>query len=54
MRGFSRQQIGFDTTSLISIFWLLFYIIVFYWFYSIVKRMDKTIQEIKKLLESKA
>jgi hypothetical protein len=42
MADFSRQVIGFDVTSLISLFWILFYFLVFYWFYSILKRMEKT------------
>jgi hypothetical protein len=49
----SRQTIGFDPTSLITIFYLLFYFLIFYWFYSILKRMEKTLTDIKKLLESK-
>ena len=53
MADFSRQVIGFDVTSLITLFWILFYFLVFYWFYSILKRMEKTLLEIKKLLESK-
>ena len=50
----SRQSIGFDSTSLITLFYLLFYFLVFYWFYSILKRMEKTLTDIKKLLENKA
>ena len=53
MADFSRQVIGSDVTSLITLFWILFYFLVFYWFYSILKRMEKTLLEIKKLLESK-
>ena len=54
MTDFSRQVIGFDVTSLFSFFWILFYFLVFYWFYSILKRMEKTLLDIKKLLEIKA
>jgi len=32
---------------------IVLYLLVFYWFYSILKRIEKTLQEIKKLLESK-
>ncbi len=49
----TRQTVGFDITSLISVFWILFYVLVFYWFYSILRRMERTLQEIKKALESK-
>jgi F0F1-type ATP synthase membrane subunit b/b' len=54
MAGFSRQTISVDVTSLITILWVLFSFVVFYWFYSILKRMEKTLLEIKKLLETKA
>jgi len=53
MAGFTRQTVDFDVTSLISIFWFLVYILIFYWFYSILRRMEKSLEEIKKLLESK-
>lgn len=49
----SRQTIGFDTTSLVTIVYLLFYFLIFYWFYSILKRIEKTLSDIKKILESK-
>jgi hypothetical protein len=51
MAGFSRQIVGSDVTSLITLVWILFYFLVFYWFYSILKRMEKTLLGIKKLLE---
>lgn len=50
----SRQTIVFDYASLITLVYLLFYFLIFYWFYSILKRMEKTLTDIKKLLESKA
>jgi len=53
MAGFSRQVVSVDVTSLIILIWILFSFLVFYWFYSILKRIEKTLQEIKKLLESK-
>ena len=53
MVGSTRQTVGLDISSLISVFWILFYALVFYWFYSHLRRMEKTLQEIKKALESK-
>lgn len=50
----SRQAVvGFDVSSLITLLWLVFYFAVFYWFYSIMKRMERTLQEIKKALEAR-
>jgi len=55
MANFSRQSVSSDAASLIYIlFGLVLYLLVFYWFYSILKRIEKTLQEVKKLLESKA
>jgi hypothetical protein len=48
------RQVAFDTTSLISIIWFLIIIGVGYWFYKTVKRIEQSLAEIKKLLESKA
>jgi len=53
MADFSRQEATFDAASLFYLFGIVLYLLVFYWFYSILKRMEKTLQEIKKLLESK-
>ena len=39
--------------SLITLFWTLFYVLIFYWFYRILNRMEKTLLEIKQLLEGK-
>jgi len=50
----SRQTIGIDITTLMSFVYLLIYFLIFYWFYSILKRMEKTLTEIKKLLEGKS
>jgi hypothetical protein len=47
----SRQTINFDFTSLITLVYVIFYFLIFYWFYSILKRMEKTLTDIKKLLE---
>lgn len=52
MLGPSRQ-VGFDTTSLITIFWVLIYVGIFYWFYSSMKRIERTLEDIKKQLEGK-
>ncbi|HEV2226640.1 MAG TPA: hypothetical protein VGR56_07545 [Nitrososphaerales archaeon] len=47
------RQIAFDTTSLITVVYLLIYFLIFYWFYSALKRIEKTLTDIKKLLEGK-
>jgi hypothetical protein len=46
----SRQTTGFDFTSFVTLVYLLFYFLIFYWFYCILKRMEKTLTGIKKLL----
>lgn len=53
LTGLSRQ-IGSDLTSLISLVYLVIYFVIFYWFYSTMRRMEKTLLEIKKLLETKS
>lgn len=53
MLGPSRQ-VGFDTASPITIFWTLFYVGIFYWFYSTIKRIERTLEDIKKQLEKVA
>ena len=46
-------QFAFDPTSLISLVYLIIYFLIFYWFYSTLKRIEKTLTDIKKLLEGK-
>ena len=50
----SRQVPSVDLSSVTAIIYLLIYLLIFYWFYSILKRMEKTLTEIKKLLEGKS
>jgi len=54
MSNSSRQVPSIDTASLISIIWFLVVIGVFYWFYRTMKRIEQTLSEIKKAIESKA
>lgn len=54
MGASSNQVPAVDTASLLSILWLLFYAVVFYWFYSFVKRLERKIDEIRKLLETRS
>ena len=54
MMRLSRQVPNVDLSSLTAIVYLLIYFLIFYWFYSILKRMEKTLTEIKKLLEGKS
>jgi len=51
MAGLSRQAANVDVASLSSLLLVLVYFLIFYWFYSILKRMEKTLLEIKQLLE---
>ncbi len=44
---------GIDIGSLISLVYFIIYFLIFYWFYSILRRMEKTLQDIKKLLENR-
>jgi hypothetical protein len=53
MAGPSRQTPAVDIASLFSIIWFLIALGIFYWFYSTMKRIEQTLEEIKKLLESK-
>jgi hypothetical protein len=51
--GLTRQAVSSDAASLVYLFFFLIYFLVFYWFYSILKRMEKTLVGIKQLLEGK-
>jgi hypothetical protein len=44
---------GVDVSSLFTLVWLIFYFVVFYLFYSILKRIELTLAEIKKQLDAK-
>jgi hypothetical protein len=54
MNNLTRQVVGAVGADLVSLVWLLIYAAIFYVFYSMLKRMEKTLQEIKELLEGKA
>jgi len=58
MTKFSQQVPATDLNSLLSSLTALVYLLIggliLYWFYGILKRIEKTLTEIKKLLESKA
>jgi len=53
MAGISRQAIGVDTNTIFLLFWFIIGVVVLYWFYSTLKRIEKTLLDIKKLLENK-
>ena len=53
MAGLSRQLVGSDIGSLISVLLFLFFVLVVYWFYDLLSQMEKTLLEIKRLLEAK-
>jgi len=50
----SRQFIGFDFSSIISIIWFLIIVGLFMWFYNAMKRMQRTLEDIKEQLQSKS
>jgi len=50
----SRQVPTLELNSLIALIWFLIIIGVVYWFYKTMKRIEQTLLDIKKLLESKA
>jgi hypothetical protein len=54
MLRLSRQVPNVDLSSLTAIIYLLIYFLIFYWFYNILKRMEKTLTEIKRLLDGKS
>ncbi|HXW95843.1 MAG TPA: hypothetical protein VEJ19_09080 [Nitrososphaerales archaeon] len=51
MAGISRQAIAIDTNTIFLLFWFLIIVGALYWLYSTSKRIEKTLVEIKKLLE---
>ena len=54
MGGLTQQTISSDAASLVYVlFSLVVFLLVFYLFYSILKRMEKTLLEIKQMLEGK-
>jgi len=54
MSNLSRQAVSGDAaTTLITFIWLLIIVGVFYWFYKSMKRLERILTDIKKLLESK-
>jgi len=53
MANLSRQVASSDVASLVYVLFIALFFLVFYWFYSVLKRIEKTLQEIKRLLEGK-
>jgi len=53
MAGISRQVPIIDANTILLLFWFLIIVGVLYWLYSTLRRIEKTLVEIKKLLESK-
>ena len=54
MAGIARQLSSDTISTLVSAIWFLIIIGVVFWFYSALRRIEKTLVEIKKLLEGKA
>jgi hypothetical protein len=58
MARLSRQVPATDLNTLLSLLTALVYLVIggliLYWFYNILKRIERTLAEIKKVLESKA
>jgi len=53
MAGISRQVPATDANTIFLLIWFLVFVGVLYWFFSTLKRIEKTLLEIKRLLESK-
>ena len=53
MARISRQTIAVDANTMFLLFWFFILVGVLYWLYSTLKRIEKTLVEIRKLLESK-
>jgi len=47
-------MVGFDATSIISILWLLVIAGLYLWFYNTMKRIERTLEDIKKQLQNKS
>ena len=55
MSGISRQTIDAGSAiGVLSLLWFIVLVGVVYWFYSSIKRIERTLQEIKKSLEGRA
>ncbi|MDE1852555.1 MAG: hypothetical protein KGI38_02275 [Thaumarchaeota archaeon] len=50
MPGPSRQAV-FDASSLITIFWIIIYAAILFWFYNALKKIQKSLEDIKELLK---
>jgi hypothetical protein len=53
MARISRQTIAVDANTMFLLFWFFILVGVLYWLYSTLKRIEKSLSEIRKLLESK-
>lgn len=54
MAGLSRQFASDSFSQLVTIIWFLIAVFVVYWFYRALRRIEKTLSDIKKLLEGKS
>jgi beta-lactamase regulating signal transducer with metallopeptidase domain len=53
MASIARQLTSVAISTLIAIIWILITLGMVFWFYSVLRRIEKTVAEIKKLLEGK-
>ena len=54
MAGLSRQVTSDTVSSLITVIWLLIAVVIIYIFYRALKRIERALLDIRKLLESKS
>jgi len=54
MAGTSRQVPVADANTILLLFWFLIIVGGLYWLYSTLRRIEKTLVEIRRLLESRA
>jgi len=45
-------QLGFDFNSLLNLIWFVIVILVLYWLFTTLRRIERTLQEVKKKLGS--
>lgn len=53
MRTPSRQALGVNVSDLVTLIWIILFLGILVWFSNILRRIEKTLNEIKEQLETK-